>query len=185
MSAQPAPNVNAGCHGPRSTGSVRAVAGRSKGPGTDDLRIPRTAFMSAWDGWLNSKGGPVKLGGETCDVVITSASVDALAAVKRMGRIQGATGVPVIVVDGAWLAWLVPPGTTGWWPPHPFALCLGGGAVFDIPARDRRAGPGPYWLRVPRTHFVHPQHLWRVLMRFQPAPSPQHALPFLLGRVQQ
>ncbi|MFI6415333.1 hypothetical protein [Streptomyces sp. NPDC050585] len=103
---------------------------------------------------------------------------------RWMGWTQGGIGVSVIVVDG-WLAWLVPPGTTRWWPPHPFALCLGGGVSFHLPPRDRRTGPGAYWLRVPQTHYVHPRDLWRVLMRYQPAPSPQHAPSLLLGRVRQ
>ncbi len=172
MSAPPAIDNSAewggGCGRP---GSGRGLSGRRPRPPADRLRIPRRAFESRWDGWLGNDGATIRLGAGTCEVVVTSASVNARAAVASLGRIQAGAGGPVIVVDG-WLAWLVPPGTTRRWPPHPYGLCFGAGVVFDVPPRDRTTGPGTYWLRPPRTCFVDPRLLWRVLSRFKPDPSP-------------
>ncbi len=134
------------------------------------FRISPAAFDARLGGWLTDGGGSIRLGPTTCEVVVSSASIDGLAAVNRMDAAQRGCG-PVIDT-GAWLYWLVPPGTLSRWPVQPYGLCLGGGVALHLPPRARARRPGTFWLRPPREYFVDPGLLWRALMWCQPMPSP-------------
>lgn len=101
------------------------------------LRILRTALDPRRDGWLKGEGGTIRLGAETCELVVAPASAVALAAVRVMDRWQAGGCGPGVGVG----RWPVLPGALCRWGDHPHTLCPSGGATSDIPPRDRVRDP--------------------------------------------
>ncbi|MET9110804.1 hypothetical protein [Streptomyces zhihengii] len=130
---------------------------------------------------------PVRLGGNLFDVVVTSSSFRARAAVDVMDAIQGEGGCgPAIedTRDGSFY-WLVPPGTDERWPQHTHAVCLGAPYRITLPSLDSTSWPsvpGPYWYRPSRSDRLVPAFpLWKTLARHQPEPTPHAAFEKRLG----
>ncbi|MFD0427417.1 hypothetical protein ACWGRF_23145 [Streptomyces zhihengii] len=127
----------------------------------------------------------VRLGGNLFDVVVTSSSFKARAAVDVMDEIQGGCG-PVIedTRDGSFY-WLVPPGTAERWPQHTHAVCLGAPCRITLPSLDSTSWPsvpGPYWYRPSRSDRLVPgMPLWKTLALHQPEPTPHAAFEKRLG----
>ncbi|MGW4201826.1 hypothetical protein [Streptomyces sp. NPDC004726] len=128
----------------------------------------------------------VPLGGGLFDAVISAAgdAGHAVAATIDATHPQGC-GPVIADPDRPWLYWLVPPGTTGRWAHHPYALCVGAPAAITLPPLDRRAPDprrgGAYWLRPCQSHYlVGPVVLRRALDRHRPSPAPHQAMETLL-----
>ncbi|MGW6456297.1 hypothetical protein ACWF94_10285 [Streptomyces sp. NPDC055078] len=139
-----------------------------------------TRLVRALRGVSESGGIVVPLGGGLFDVVITAAASgpEVAAAVDWMHP-QGCG--PVIATPGhPWLYWLVPPGTSGRWEPHPYAVCVGAPRTITLPPLGRRGpdgGGGSYWLRPwQRTVLVGPVMLRQALAIHRPVPSPHAAM---------
>ncbi|MGI5255647.1 hypothetical protein [Actinacidiphila glaucinigra] len=122
------------------------------------------------------------LGGTLFDVVITG-NGDASALVAAMDEIQlGASGPVIDDPDNGWLYWLVPPGTTARWDPHPFGVCVGAPHILTLPGLTRDVPPGPYWLRpCASDRLVPPFPLRDLLDRFRPRPTPHESIAAALG----
>ncbi|WP_338675859.1 hypothetical protein V1460_25030 [Streptomyces sp. SCSIO 30461] len=124
----------------------------------------------------------VRLGGTLFDVVITGGGYQARAALAAMDEIQGGCGPVIEDPDSGWLYWLVPPGTCGRWEPYEFGVCLGSPHTITLPSLDRKAPPGPYWLRPPASDRLVPtQPLRDVLAYYRPQPTPHRDLAAMLG----
>ncbi|MFJ5220151.1 hypothetical protein ACIP98_36365 [Streptomyces sp. NPDC088354] len=122
------------------------------------------------------------LGGGLFDVVISGGgNPDAMAA--AMDEIQlGTCGPTIADPDTGWLYWLVPPGTTSRWEPHPYGVCLGAPHVLTLPPLTRKEPPGPYWLRrCVSDRLVPPGPLRDLLGRFTPNSTPHEAIAAVLG----
>ncbi|MGW6458359.1 hypothetical protein ACWF94_21010 [Streptomyces sp. NPDC055078] len=84
-----------------------------------------------------------------------------------------------------WLYWLVPPGTSSWWEPHPYAVCVGAPHTIMLPPLGRRGpdGGGSYWLRPwQQTVLVRPVTLRQALLdihRSGPSPHAAMTMPVL------
>ncbi|WP_344603899.1 hypothetical protein [Streptomyces glaucus] len=124
----------------------------------------------------------VRLGGNVFDVVITGAGLQARRAVAVMDQVQGRCGPVIEDPESGWLYWLVPPGTSSRWAPHPHAVCLGAPHTLTLPPLNRNAPPGPYWLRPSASDRLVPAGPLRdALDRFRPEPAPHAALEAVLG----
>ncbi|MCG7523839.1 hypothetical protein MHW47_05170 [Streptomyces sp. OfavH-34-F] len=125
----------------------------------------------------------VRLGGNGFEVVVTSSSVQALAAVEWMDEQQGGCGPVIEDPEAGWLYWLVPPGTRSRWERHPYAECVGGPHTITLPPLTRHAPPGPYWLRPKGADRLVPAGpLREVLIQTRPEPAPHAALAAHLTR---
>ncbi|SNT44464.1 hypothetical protein [Actinacidiphila glaucinigra] len=122
------------------------------------------------------------LGGSLFDTVITGMG-DAAAMVATMDEIQvGACGPVIADPDAGWLYWLVPPGTTARWDPHPYGLCLGAPHILRLPPLARDVPPGPYWLRpCVSDRLLPPVPLRGLLECFRPLPAPHESIAAQLG----
>ncbi|MFC8015791.1 hypothetical protein [Streptomyces cinereoruber] len=124
----------------------------------------------------------VRLGGNLFDVVITGSGAQAHAAVAAMDKIQGGCGPVIEDPANGWLYWLVPPGSTAKWEPHPYAVCLGAPHSITLPPLERTAPPGPYWLRPSASDRLVPAGpLWGLLAQLRPDPTPHELLAARLG----
>ncbi|MEW1700736.1 hypothetical protein [Streptomyces sp. NPDC091278] len=124
----------------------------------------------------------VRLGGRFFEVVITSSGAGAREAVEVMDRHQGRCGPVIDDPRNGWFYWLVPPGSTSRWTPHPSAVCLGAPHVLTMPPPERRAGPRPFWHRPPASDRLVPAGpLWDLLVHYRPEPAPHPHLEQHLG----
>ncbi|WP_238431645.1 hypothetical protein [Streptomyces cavernae] len=124
----------------------------------------------------------VRLGGNLFDVVITSSSMQARAAVARMDEIQGGCGPVIENPEHGWFYWLVPPGPSDQWEPHTHAVCLGAPHTMILPSLNRRVPPGPFWVRPSASDRLVPTGpLREALAQFRPEPTPHAALAVQLG----
>ncbi len=115
----------------------------------------------------------VPLGGGLFDAVITAAGPASRAFVDLMDGIQSGCGPVIEDPENGWLYWLVPPRSTGRWTGHSHAVCLGAPHTITLPALDRSAAPGPYWLRPQASDRLVPVGpLRQAPARFQPEPAP-------------
>ncbi|MFF0446669.1 hypothetical protein ACFYT4_09685 [Streptomyces sp. NPDC004609] len=125
----------------------------------------------------------VPLGGGLFDVVVSAAG-EAGHAVADAIDVRHPQGCGPVIADPErpWLYWLVPPGTTGRWAEHPYAVCVGAPATIALPPLDRRGpGAGPYWLRPCRSGcLVGPVTLRQALEVHRPLPAPHQAVGHLL-----
>ncbi|MFE9723598.1 hypothetical protein ACFYQ5_08375 [Streptomyces sp. NPDC005794] len=99
-----------------------------------------------------------------------------------MLRQQGGCGPVIEDPEAGWLYWLVPPGSCTRWEPHEYAVCLGGPHTITLPALNRSAPPGPYWLRPSASDRLVPlDPLRQALALCRPESTPHAALAELLG----
>ncbi|WP_406054014.1 hypothetical protein OG462_42540 [Streptomyces sp. NBC_01077] len=112
-------------------------------PAMEDL----TAVLRTFQDVTAQRETRVQLGDELFDVVITGSDAQARAAVAEMDVVQGRCGPVIEDPDAGWLYWLVPPGSSQRWEPHPYAACLGAPHTIILPPLSRALPPGPYWLR--------------------------------------
>ncbi|WP_256096757.1 hypothetical protein [Streptomyces agglomeratus] len=124
----------------------------------------------------------VRLGGNLFDVVITGAGPQAYHVVAQMDVVQGGCGPVIEDPDSEWLYWLVPPGASSRWAPHPHAVCLGAPRVITLPSLSSNRPPGPFWLRRSASDRLVPAGpLREALTQFSPEPTPHAALAAQLG----
>jgi hypothetical protein len=122
----------------------------------------------------------VRLGGHLFDVVITASGVQARSAIALMDEIQGGCGPVIEDPEGGWLYWLVPPGSSTRWTPHPHAVCLGAPHTITLPSLN--VPPGPYWVRPSASDRLVPTGpLREALAQIRPEPTPHTALAAQLG----
>jgi hypothetical protein len=120
------------------------------------------------------------LGGHLFDAVITASGHAAYGVVAALDKVQRARGDgldscgPVIEDPSlGWLIWLVPPGASEVWQPHPFAVCLGRPRKLTLPPLAERRPREAFWLRRLRgDRLVPPAPLRDLLDRYQPGPVP-------------
>ncbi len=125
---------------------------------------------------------PVRLGGGLFDVVVTGSGAEAYAAVDLMDALQGGCGPVIEDPDAGWLYWLVPPGSSARWEPHPYAVCLTTPHTIILPPLGRSRPPGPYWHRPSASDRLVPAGpLREALTQLQPEPTPHAALAAWLG----
>lgn len=133
---------------------------------------------------IRSEGASrMPLGGGLFDVVITGGGDSGRAAVAVMDDIQlGMCGPVIEDPDDDWLYWLVPPGTTARWEPHPHGVCIGSPHMLTMPTLSHSEPPGPFWLRPCKSdRLVPPRQLRALLDQFQLQPTPHEAISALLG----
>lgn len=149
-------------------------------PARDDMQ-DLAARIRAYLDIADQREVRMPLGGSLFDVVISGRASDAMVA--AMDEIQLGTAGPVIAdPDNGWLYWLVPPGTTARWDPHPYGVCLGAPYVLTLPPLAHNAPPGPYWLRpCASDRLVPPGPLRGLLERFVPTPTPHESISAALG----
>ncbi|GGZ82010.1 hypothetical protein ACFOOM_22235 [Streptomyces echinoruber] len=124
----------------------------------------------------------VRLGGNLFDVVITSSGLQARSAVVLMDEIQGGCGPVIEDPERGWFYWLVPPGSSQQWEPHPHAVCLGAPHTITLPSLNRTVPPGPYWFRPSASDRLVPTRpLSEALAQLRPEPTPHAALAAQLG----
>ncbi|MBT2394365.1 hypothetical protein J7E87_34445 [Streptomyces sp. ISL-1] len=128
------------------------------------------------------RGIRVPLGGQSFDVVVSAAGPTGRAAVAVMDETQLGTCGPVIEdPEASWLYWLVPPGTTQQWAPHPYGVCFGAPHTIALPPLARIEPPGAYWFRECRSDRLVPARpLWDLLNQFRPGPTPHAGVAALL-----
>ncbi|MFD9394166.1 hypothetical protein ACFWBB_26540 [Streptomyces sp. NPDC060000] len=124
----------------------------------------------------------IRLGGNLFDVVITGSGLQARAAVALMDSIQGGCGPVIEDPESGWFYWLVPPGSSSRWEPHPHGVCIGAPHTITLPSLNRTAPPGPYWLRPSASDRLVPIGPLRgALAQLRPEPTPHAALAARLG----
>ena len=150
---------------------VRESAASVRKPAADmaDLASVIRALLDL-NGGRNTR---MPLGGGLFDAVITAAGPASRAVVDLMDEIQGGCGPVIEDPENGWAYWLVPPRSAERWAPHSHAVCLGAPYKITLPALDRTAPPGPYWLRPEmKDRLVPVGPLRQALEQLRPEPAP-------------